>query len=213
VKRLLARGALGLGVALTVLFALELGLRLVWGPPTAPMPHVRARWSMQGPAFLVRDGLVVPEFQGAERVRSFAARKAEGTQRVFFFGGSSVRGGSRLGAEEEAPGLLEARLLDRGLHAEVVNLGRGGLDSDPIRVILEQSLAFEPDLLVLYLGHNDLGNVIFQDRYGTVGASLGLRLRLLLGRSTLCALLTRALASSVDPVLVELLQARRQASR
>ncbi len=184
-KRHLVRAALGLCLAFAVLLALELGLRPFGYPSTEPLAHVRVRLDMGGPVFLIRGGQVVCEFQDREQVRSFEPRPGPGVRRVFFFGASSVRGGSRLPAQEEAPALLEEQLRDRGLEAEVINLGRGGLDSEQVLEILEQSLTYQPELLVIYLGHNDLGNVVFQNRYGTVGASLGLRVRLLLGRTAL----------------------------
>jgi len=177
----LRRAAIGSLVALGLLLTLECGLRLTVGAPQAPQPLVRARWNMDGPAFLTDGEQVRPGFQGHDGVGPFPRAPAPDVPRVMVFGGSSIRGGSRISAAHEAPGRLSAGLRDSGTPVEVINLGRPALDSSHHLIILQQALAFAPDLVVLYMGHNDLGNAVLEDRYGTVGQSLEVRLRLLLG--------------------------------
>lgn len=187
------RALLGLAVAMAVLVLVEIGLRLAVGAPEAPRPFVRVRWNMDGPAFQVRGDEVLPGYQGHDMVGPFPRAPSPGVPRVFVLGGSSIRGGSRIPAAHEAPALLAETMADSGSSIEVVNLGRPGLDSHHHLEILRQALAFEPDLVVLYMGHNDLGNAVLEDRYGTVGDSLGLRLRLVLGHLATYAALRDAL--------------------
>ena len=165
-----------------LLLAVELTLRLVVGAPEAPQPFVRARWNMDGPAFQHRGELVVPGYQQQDMVGPFPRAPQPGVPRIFVLGGSSIRAGSRIPIEHEAPGRLQELLIAAGQPAEVINLGRPALDSHHHLEVLRQAVAFEPDLVVLYMGHNDLGNAALEDRYGNVGASLALRLRLQLGR-------------------------------
>ncbi len=187
------RALLGLAVGLGLLVALELGLRVLNGAPDSPQPFLRARWSVDGPAFVLEGDRVVPDFQGSDRVPAFPREPRTGKPRVFVLGGSSIRGGSRVPIRHEAPGRLAAALTSTGRPVEVINLGRPGLDSHHTVEILRQSLAFGPDLIVIYMGHNDLGNAVLEDRYGTVSASLAVRLRLALGRLATYALLRDAL--------------------
>lgn len=148
---------------------------------------------MAGPAFRQRGELVVPRYQQQDMVGPFAREPQPGVPRIFVLGGSSIRAGSRIPAEHEAPGRLQELLFAAGQPAEVINLGRPALDSQHHLEVLREAVAFQPDLLVLYMGHNDLGNTALEDRYGTVGASLGLRVRLLLGRLASYTLLERVL--------------------
>lgn len=69
--------------------------------------------------------------------------------RVLLFGGSNTKGfrGAHLAQHVE-------RTLGRPV--EVVNLGRAGYGSERVRIVFEQALAaLDPDLVVLYSGHNE----------------------------------------------------------
>ena len=218
----LRRAGLGLCVAVGMLVVLELGLRLCVGAPDVPSPFVRARWNMDGPAFQERDGMVIPGYQQNDMVGPFPRGPEPGVPRIFVLGGSSIRAGSRLPPKHEAPARLQEALRASGFPAEVINLGRPGIDSHSHREILSQAIRYEPDLVVLYMGHNDLGNAVLEDRYGTVGASLGLRLRLLLGRLATYTLLRDLLwgdapqgadPSIVDPVVRKLSEGIQQGTK
>ena len=151
-SRFLMRGVAGTAVAVGLLLVIELVLRLVVGAPD-PL-FVRARWDPTTPAFSSSGDVIDPIYQSVDAIPPFVA-SSERT-RVMVFGGSSVRGGSMpLGLEGEFPGLLGRALPE----VEVLNLGRPAMDSGAIAVLLEQAVAFEPDVVVLYLGHNDLGNI------------------------------------------------------
>ncbi len=184
---------MGLAVALGLLLIGELGLRLLRGAPVPLEPFVRAVWKMEGPAFEIERGKIAPVFQDRDMVAPFAPQPEPGVARVFVLGGSSIRGGSRLPTSDEAPARLEAALQNKGLSVEVINLGRPALDSHHHLEIMKQSLEFGPDLFVLYMGHNDLGNAALEDRYGNVAASIGLRARLLLSRLATYVLLQELL--------------------
>ena len=185
---------MGLVVAALLLLAVELTLRLIVGAPAAPQLFVRARWNMDGPAFQHRGELAVPGFQQQDAVAPFPRTPTPGVPRIFVLGGSSIRAGSRIPARHEAPGRLQDLLVAAGQPAEVINLGRPALDSHHHLEVLRQAVSYQPDLVVLYMGHNDLGNAALEDRYGNVGASLALRLRLQLGRLASYTLLEKLLS-------------------
>ncbi|MFH1466222.1 MAG: GDSL-type esterase/lipase family protein [Pseudomonadota bacterium] len=79
-----------------------------------------------------------------------------GVRRIVALGGSSTGGAFQMDDLGLFwPARLGERLASRGW--EVVNQGVGGWNSLHIRLYLESDLArLDPDLLVLYLGHNDL---------------------------------------------------------
>ncbi len=87
---------------------------------------------------------------------SFAANKPEGGFRIFCLGGSTVQG--RPYATETAfPKWLELNLecADPDRVWEVVNCGGVSYASYRLAPILREVLDHEPDLLVLYTGHNE----------------------------------------------------------
>ncbi len=192
------RAWMGCAVALAMLLALEGALRVL-SEPAEPQPMVRPRWE-PGPApFVQRRSHVFPRYQGVDAIGPFRARPKTGVARIMAFGGSSVRGGSRLPPKHEFPGELGDRLKGA---VEVVNLARPGLDSHQLRPLLEQALQFQPALVLLYMGHNDLGNVVQEARFGSPAEALALRLRLLLGHLRLYSLLKRQILSAPGARLV-----------
>jgi len=74
--------------------------------------------------------------------------KGEAT-RVLLFGGSNTQG-----FPEER---LAARLAERApaREWEVYNLGRAGYGSERVAILIEQSARLEPDVVVIYSGHNE----------------------------------------------------------
>ncbi len=133
--------------------------------------------------------MVVTGFQQRDLVAPFTRVPSAGVPRVYVLGGSSVRAGSNLPAEREFPALIEAGLREQGIAAEVLNLGRPSLDSHHNLEILTEAVAFQPGLVVLYMGHNDLGNAVQDRYYGDLGGVVQLRTRLALGRLAIYALL------------------------
>ena len=86
----------------------------------------------------------------------FASTKDPDTLRIFVLGESAA-----LGTPE--PAFSFSRILDRMLRHrypdkqfEVINLAMRGINSHMIRVIAEESIAYDPDLILLYMGNNEL---------------------------------------------------------
>jgi tetratricopeptide (TPR) repeat protein len=82
--------------------------------------------------------------------------KPAGTVRVFVIGESAA-----MGVPEPAFGLapqLEAQLraVRPGTRAEVFNLGMTAINSHAILSVVRQALEFNPDLLVIYMGNNEV---------------------------------------------------------
>jgi hypothetical protein len=160
---------LGLGVAALLLGLCELGLRVVMGPPGAP---VQVYSGLEGPRdhwFEVHEDLLHATYQirrGDQGARISLERTGP---RIAILGGSSVRGGSiNLEKEQEFPDLLADQL---GI--EVYNMGRPALDSHDLVAILEELQQVEMDAWVVYTGHNDFGNTYFHQRYaGWSGGAL-----------------------------------------
>ncbi len=178
----------GVAVAAVFLGAAELVLRGLLGPPP---PAVRVFAGLQSPEdWLVWDG---------DQVRAASRSAADGPRtqgfscgatgpRILFLGGSSVHGGS--------PGLSEAQefpaLVGQALGVEALNLAAPGLDSHSLVELYEDFGDCRADLVVAYSGHNDLGNVRFYDRYGTVAQGVAARVSSRLGQLQLYVQLRRA---------------------
>ncbi len=183
------RAAAGVGVALLVLLLVEGGTRLLFG---APHPRLlRALYDVDRAPYRIENAQVTPIFQDRDAIEPFARKPRQGQPRVLVFGGSSVRGGSHLAPGREFPALAGEVLARRGRTVEVLNLGRPALDSHHLRVLVQQSAFLKPDVVVIYTGHNDLGNITFQQRYGELDAALLVRVRFGLRRLRSYELLMR----------------------
>ena len=101
-------------------------------------------------------------FRGPE----IAQKKRSGTKRVAILGGSSVFG-YLVSDGQEAARLLEGELIEEGeaeLKFEVINGGVPGHNLNQTRWRFENQIApFDPDLVILYLGWNDLGYIVSED--------------------------------------------------
>lgn len=161
----LFRAAAGLAVAAVVLALAELGLRLALGPPPPPLKVYRVVG--QTDQYLVPTGdLLAPTYEDVMPIEPFAPR-AEG-RRFAALGGSSVHvGGMNVTTEQEFPALL-----GEALGVEALNLGAPGIDSFDIVQIVQELEEVSLDALVVYTGHNDLGNVLFQERYSELSSRL-----------------------------------------
>lgn len=158
---------MGLAVALALLALVESGLRLGLGPPPPPV-RVLGVLGEKDFRLEARGPVMVPIWQEESHlgVRPFPCQVDK--PRVAVLGGSSVHGGSLgVGFGGEFPARLGQRLK-----IPVLNLAAPALDSfDHVRIV-EALGDCRADLLVLYAGHNDLGNARFFARYGTVSAGL-----------------------------------------
>jgi hypothetical protein len=99
---------------------------------------------------------LVPDGQGGWRTQMFEVDYLEvdvpdkgERRRVILLGGSNTQGfpervlEALLNAADPAPGW------------EVVNLGRAGYGSERVSILAEQALALDPDVMVIYTGHNE----------------------------------------------------------
>ncbi len=160
----LAAGALCLVAAEGLLAALGAG----GGPPgydpfagfSAAVPLFEpARGAETGEALLrVSPARLAAGAPGAlaAQGRSFRARKPAGGFRVFVVGGSAAAGFPH-GAELSFSGWLERRLTAAlpGLPIEVVNAAVAGYSSRRVLVAAREIAGYEPDLVVVYSGHNE----------------------------------------------------------
>ena len=89
--------------------------------------------------------------------RSFAAERRDGVARVFSIGASTTFA-LKYAPRASYTRFLSARLSERlGEGAvEVVNLGISGYDSVDLPRLTRELLEYEPDLLIVYAGHNEL---------------------------------------------------------
>jgi lysophospholipase L1-like esterase len=165
-------------VAATVLGVAEGLARVVIGPPVpqlvAHMPDGRT------PLIRRTEASLEPLYQHT-RAAGPIPLKATGSKRVVWLGGSSIHGGTfDITAWQEAPGRMGQIL---GL--ESINLGGVGMDTVTITAVLDDVIALGPDAVVLYTGHNDLGNAVFTGRYAGTEQAATAQLRAILGSSRL----------------------------
>jgi lysophospholipase L1-like esterase len=145
------------------------------------------------------------------RATRFAREKPTDTLRIFALGGSTTFG-LYVGAESAFPAVLEERLRERAPeHAvEVINLGCAGWASDRVVNLLPAVLGYQPDLLVVYTGHNER---LAGHPSGGSGLDFATRLRArLLSVSTLFAWLDRAITSTLRSAETELLREEEAAA-
>lgn len=154
--------ALQLALAALMLLALE-GVRRLSGfaPGPGPQdPYVRfaAVQQLFVPGESEQGGLLVtaPGRRQHFNLQSFAAQKAPGSLRIFCLGDSTTYGQPYTDSSSFAgwlrmllPGLLDGRPV------EVINAGGSGYASYRVAVILDELLDYEPDLFVIYTGHNE----------------------------------------------------------
>ncbi len=118
-----------------------------------PQPLFEAKETRGGITLYSSD---VPWQLGQFNIQRFSMPKPENTFRIFFFGGSTV-----FGAPYWDPGSFP-RLLEKGLSAvspfqrfEVINAGGVGYASNRIRLLINESFEYDPDLIILYTGNNE----------------------------------------------------------
>ena len=93
------------------------------------------------------------------RDREFPIEKTPGVTRILALG-DSITFGNELRVEETWSKRLEAKLTERGVQAEILNLGVGGYDTaQEIAFLEETGLAFRPDYVVLAFCVNDVATV------------------------------------------------------
>ena len=148
--------AIGLGLSPFVL--LEIGLRASgWRPlPAAEDPYVgfqdiRTLFERQG------DRYVIPKFRQEYFYEdSFPIEKADKEFRIFCLGGSTVQG-RPYSIQTSFTSWLQIYLgaAEPDRRWEVVNCGGVSYASYRLTPIMKECLSYQPDLFVLYTGHNE----------------------------------------------------------
>ena len=88
--------------------------------------------------------------------QSFPRTKATGTRRIFCLGGSTTHGRPYDDATSYAGWLRELLpLADPAHHWEVINAGGVSYASYRLAAVSEQLVTLQPDLLIIYTGHNE----------------------------------------------------------
>jgi tetratricopeptide (TPR) repeat protein len=149
-------GAIGAG--LLPLLLLELGLRLGnLGRPSAS-PDPSAGFNRNVPLF-EQEGAVFRTARGRAPFvapQEFPVKKPANGSRIFCFGGSTVYGHPYLG-ETAFPRWLEMELAasDPARSWQVINAGGVSYASYRIVPLVQEVLAYQPDLIILATGHNE----------------------------------------------------------
>ena len=174
-----AKLAIGLLIAAVILAAAEGVLRLTLGAPT---PELAATLPDGSQALIRRTQAgIEPTYQDKRRQSPVLPKQAQSGPRMVWLGGSSLHGGTReIRPNEEAPGRAGELL---GM--ESLNFAGIGMDTVSIGAILDDVLSIQPDVLVMYTGHNELGNAVFTGRYGDASTARIATLRAQLGASRL----------------------------
>lgn len=143
---------------LTLLALAELGLR--WVGYRSPAFDPYESFVLHRPLFEQRGDTLVtrPARTRFFHEQRFAREKAPGSLRLFAFGGSVTHGygldePTREGFVYQLRDLLEARLA--GSDVEVVNWGGIQYASYRIVGLVQESLAYEPDVVVVLSGNNE----------------------------------------------------------
>ena len=157
-KALMRLAAIAIGLAPLVLFELILVCG-GWGRPSdSADPFVGFRNTR--PLFVLeasKQRYEIPEGrQLCFRPETFAATKAEHEYRIFCLGGSTVQG-RPYAIETSFTTWLELSLqaADPTRDWQVVNCGGISYASYRLVPILDEVLQYEPDLIILYTGHNE----------------------------------------------------------
>lgn len=158
-----------------ILVLAEIGLRL-WAPGlenpiVRPVTYDGIEWYEVNRSYLRKyfpSGTpLVPEFKPA----LFRRAKTPGTIRIFCLGESSMFG-TPYQMTAGIPGILRKQLRHAwpGKEIEVVNFGASAINSNVILDLSRELRRFDPDLVVLYMGHNEF--------YGPDGVGAGVLARL-----------------------------------
>ena len=154
-KSLARRTLLGLLPLIAVLVLAEVGLRLTGACPDAPSLSLSRGFDPDA-RYLVPDR----EAPGGWRTRMFEQGHPEVTigpkgdvARVLLLGGSNTQGFPE-DVLEAALETLQPR-PDGRERWEVINLGRSGYGSERVAILGRQALVLEPDVVVVYSGHNE----------------------------------------------------------
>ncbi len=157
-RRLFRDILFGLLVCLVFFALLEAGFRIVAPPKAAAPDDPFVGFSSIQPLFAVQDGRVSI---AKNRLRyfneaSFSLTKSRNTFRIFAFGGSTTYG-HPFNSQTAFPHWLQELLgaCDSCTNYEVINLGGISYASYRIIPLMKETLAYKPDLFVVYTGQNE----------------------------------------------------------
>ena len=143
---------------------------------------IRSDWINPGVNLRAKQGSAAGRFFLYPGFRSgqLSDPKQTGTVRIFVLGGSSAYG-LYVGEEEAFSGRLRSGLAARhpDLTFEVLNLGCPGWASDRVLNLLAGLKAMEPDLFIIYSGHNELLEGARKPGMNSGHEKVGLRARFL----------------------------------
>ncbi len=149
----IALGLLPLALIETTLTLLELPNRPAAIDPYVDLHHLR-------PLFELDEGseeyAIGRERMHLFRPATFPARKSDNTYRVFALGGSTTQG-EPFSTETAFPKWLELNLQAQSPNTrfEVINCGGLSYASYRVLAILREVLNYDPDLIIVYTGHNE----------------------------------------------------------
>ena len=207
-KEYLVNISLLAGVFIFIL-AVEVILRLA--TPSLDNPLVRLKeydgieWYQINRSYLQKyfpgKNALAPEFKTA----LFKREKPENLFRVFCLGGSTMFGTPYL-ISGNIPGIVRRQLrhLYPEREFEVINLAASAINSRVVRDLAGQVTAFQPDLILIYMGHNEfygpggVGASALEKRFSFL-ASLKYGLRELRIYQVLQKLLTKKSAAGLKP--------------
>ena len=140
-------------VSLTLLLGIELGLRLLIGPPRPILGLIPV-----SQVTLVEQGDEVVLSHLIDPRQDVRVPRARGDRpRVVFLGGSSVRHTYSVPDDHNFPSHVQALAPE----LEILNLASPGQTTPTLAALVEHLDALNPDLIVLHTGHNDYADVVF----------------------------------------------------
>ena len=161
--------------------------RLGWGEP---IPELVAQLPDGSAQFFERtETTIKPVYQMIHQEGHINIEPSPTVPRVIWLGGSSIRGGNPHQPKEEEV----AHQVGAMLGIETVNLAAPGMDSGLIGGVLPQAIELDPDAVVIYTGHNDIGNSVYTNRYNDARIIWTARLRMVLGKLRMFQLLEATL--------------------
>lgn len=174
-----SRLALAVAAPLLLIGVLEGASHLIAGPVDYPLPGVEdaaqhiffATPERISPLFRMDGDAVVTGFESKShflvRRQRFPARRTPQTVRVAFLGGSSVQGWPFRPAGGSFPDVVGDRLRERfpEHRIDIINAGVGGYNSFQLVDVAHQLAPLNPDVVVIYAGHNDQGYYGFQQEF------------------------------------------------
>jgi len=169
----------GLAVCLAFFATLEIALRVANFPPMDPAEDPYVGFSGSKPLYVVKDGMASTAAYKLKAFNeaSFSVPKRPNTMRVFCFGGSTTYGhpfDGRTSFSRWIEDLLKASSPEKNF--EVINAGGISYASYRIVPLIKETLQYEPDLMIIYTGHNEfLEHRTYAGLFDQGGALISLR--------------------------------------